>query len=171
VILAKVSDNTFNGASALNRSLSAAVCVTRQTPAFLIVCLLFGGPGLTQADEKPFGIDKRVAWSTSRMVGMPEPPSPYVLERVFPQLTFKNPVELLPVPGTDRMLVVEVDGRILSFSQSGNPVEADVILRLRFSSGFRKQSTLLHRVHQKAWRSARDERFPLHGDVSRSAED
>ncbi len=133
MILAKVSDNTFNGASALNRSLSAAVCVTRQTPAFLIVCLLFGGPGLTQADEKPFGIDKRVAWSTSRMVGMPEPPSPYVLERVFPQLTFKNPVELLPVPGTDRMLVVEVDGRILSFSQSGNPVEADVALDLRES--------------------------------------
>ena len=95
--------------------------------------LLCGGLGLAQGDEKPFGIDKRVAWSTSRMVGTPEPPSPYVLERVFPQLTFKNPVELLPVPGTDRMLVVEVDGRILSFSQSGNPVEADVALDLRES--------------------------------------
>ena len=95
--------------------------------------LLCGGLGLAQGDEKPFGIDKRVAWSTSRMVGTPEPPSPYVLERVFPQLTFKNPVELLPVPGTDRMLVVEVDGRILSFSQSGNPVEADVALDLRKS--------------------------------------
>lgn len=131
--LAKMSDNTFNGESALNRLLSTTTCVTRQTPAFLILCLLSGDVGLAQADEKPFGIDKRVAWSTSRMVGTPEPPSPYVLERVFPQLTFKNPVDLLPVPGTDRMLVVEVDGRILSFSQSGNPVEADVALDLRKS--------------------------------------
>ena len=130
---AKMSDNTFNGESTLNRLLSTATCVSRQTPSFLILCLLCGGPIHAQDDDKPFGIDKRVAWSTSRMVGTPEPPSPYVLEHVFPLLTFKNPVELLPVPGTDRMLVVEVDGRILSFSQSGNPAEADVALDLRKS--------------------------------------
>jgi uncharacterized repeat protein (TIGR03806 family) len=132
-LLAKMSDNTFNGESALNRLLATATSVTRQTSAFLILCLFCVDPGRSHADEKPFGIDKRVAWSTSRMVGTPEPPSPYVLERVFPQLKFKNPVELLPVPGTDRMLVVEVDGRILSFSQSGNPAEADVALDLRKS--------------------------------------
>lgn len=85
------------------------------------------------AAEKPFGIDKRVPWSTSKMVGTPEPPSPYILERVFPQLTFKNPVELLPVPGTDRMLVVEVNGRILAFSQSSDSSEPDVAIDLKQS--------------------------------------
>jgi uncharacterized repeat protein (TIGR03806 family) len=105
----------------------------RQMLPFSILCLLIARLEFAQADEKPFGIDKRVAWSTSRMVGTPEPPAPYVLERVFPRLTFKNPVELLPVPGTDRMLVVEVDGRILTFSQSSNAAEADVALDLKES--------------------------------------
>ena len=96
-----------------------------------MLCLSIFGLSLAKADEKPFGIEKRIPWSTSRMVGTPEPPSPYLLERVFPQLTFRNPVELLPVPGTDRMLVVEVDGRILTFSPSSDSAEPDLALDLR----------------------------------------
>ncbi|MFT5095406.1 MAG: hypothetical protein ACI93T_004253, partial [Porticoccaceae bacterium] len=94
----------------MNRSLPG------QMSSFWILALSIVGIGFANAAEMPFGIEKRVPWSTSKMVGTPEPPSPYLLERVFPQLTFKNPVELLPVPGTDRMLVVEVDGRVLTFS-------------------------------------------------------
>ncbi|MGZ0166389.1 MAG: PQQ-dependent sugar dehydrogenase [Planctomycetales bacterium] len=109
----------------MNRSLPG------QMLSFWILCLSIVGIGFSNAAEMPFGIEKRVPWSTSKMVGTPEPPSPYLLERVFPQLTFKNPVELLPVPGTDRMLVVEVDGRILSFSQSSDSSEPDVALDLR----------------------------------------
>ncbi|MFT5327735.1 MAG: putative heme-binding domain-containing protein [Planctomycetaceae bacterium] len=99
--------------------------------SFWILALSIVGIGFANAAEMPFGIEKRVPWSTSKMVGTPEPPSPYLLERVFPQLTFKNPVELLPVPGTDRMLVVEVDGRVLTFSQSSDSTEPDVALDLR----------------------------------------
>ena len=67
------------------------------------------------------------------MIDTPEPPSPYLLERVFPQLTFNQPVELLPVPGTDRMLVVEVAGRILTFSRSSNSAEPDLALDITVS--------------------------------------
>lgn len=109
----------------MNRSLPG------QMLSFWILCLSIAGIGFANAAEKPFGIEKRVPWSTSKMVGTPEPPSPYLLERVFPQLIFKNPVELLPVPGTDRMLVVEVDGRILSFSQSSDSAEPDLALDIR----------------------------------------
>ena len=96
-----------------------------------MLCLSIFGLSLAKADEKPFGIEKRIPWSTSRMVGTPEPPSPYLLERVVPQLTFRNPVELLPVPGTDRMVVVEVDGRILTFSPSNDSVESDLAIDIR----------------------------------------
>lgn len=109
----------------MNRSLPGQMLL------FWILCLSIVGIGFANAAEKPFGIEKRVPWSMSKMVGTPEPPSPYLLERVFPQLTFKNPVELLPVPGTDRMLVVEVDGRILSFSQTSDSAEPDLALDLR----------------------------------------
>ena len=109
----------------MNRSLPG------QLLSFWILCWSIFGIGFADAAEKPFGIEKRDPWSTSKMVGTPEPPSPYLLERVFPQLTFKNPVELLPVPGTDRLLVVEVDGRILSFSQSTDSARPDLALDLR----------------------------------------
>jgi putative heme-binding domain-containing protein len=128
-----MSYTTFNGETALKRSSHGQMSHFRQLLPFWILCFLIVRPGFAQAYEKPFGIDNRVAWSTSRMVGTPEPPSPYILERVFPRLTFKNPVELLPVPGTDRMLVVEVDGRILTFSHSSNAAEADVALDLKES--------------------------------------
>ncbi len=34
---------------------------------------------------KPFGLAKRVPWTTSRMVGSPDPMAPYRLQRVFPK--------------------------------------------------------------------------------------
>src|SRR5262245_10460291 len=38
---------------------------------------------------RPFGLTKRVPWTTSRVVGSPDPPHPYRVERAFPQLTFR----------------------------------------------------------------------------------
>lgn len=72
------------------------------------------------ADEapagRPFGLEKRAPWTTSKVVGSPDPPAPYRLERVFPNLKFKGPVCLAQEPGTRRMLVAENDGKIYAFS-------------------------------------------------------
>src|SRR6187200_2828624 len=65
--------------------------------------------------EKPFGLEQRIPWSTSRLVGTPDPPPPYRLTRVFPQLSFKGPVFIAQDPVSDRLFVAEYDGRIYSF--------------------------------------------------------
>src|SRR5262245_7676543 len=39
-----------------------------------------------KADGKPYGIDKRVPWTTSRIKGSPEPPPPYRTVSAFPKL-------------------------------------------------------------------------------------
>ncbi len=57
----------------------------------------------------------RVPWTTSRIHGTPEPPPPYVVERLFPELTFDKPLDLEPIPGTKRLVVVEQSGRLWSF--------------------------------------------------------
>ena len=54
-------------------------------------------------------------WKTSRLTGSPEPPSPYIAERVFPSLTFNEPGEMVAIPGTNRMAILEVKGNIYSF--------------------------------------------------------
>ncbi len=60
-------------------------------------------------------IAKRPPWVGSRVVGSPEPPRPYVTERVFPALVFTNPLELVAMPGSNRLVALEVAGKIYSF--------------------------------------------------------
>ncbi len=82
------------------------------------VLTLLGTSGLSlvQVDgDEPVGIESRVPWTTSRITGSPNPPSPYRTERVFPKLQFVNPVVLTNAPGTDRLFVLELSGTIYSF--------------------------------------------------------
>ncbi len=71
--------------------------------------------------QKPFGLEPRKPWTSSKLVGTPEPPPPYTVRRIFPEIVFKSPVFIAQEPGTDRMMVGELDGKIWAFPIS-NPV-------------------------------------------------
>ncbi|MFG0332393.1 MAG: PQQ-dependent sugar dehydrogenase [Maioricimonas sp. JB049] len=60
--------------------------------------------------------ERREPWTTSRIVGTPEPPAPYTVERVFEGLEFDRPVDMAVEPGTGRLLVLQLDGKLLAFS-------------------------------------------------------
>jgi putative heme-binding domain-containing protein len=87
---------------------------TAVTASLLFVAAL---PSLLCAQS---AVKPRPPWTTSRISGAPEPPRPYVSERVFPALAFNQPVELVAVPGTNRLLVLEVGGKIFSFENRPN---------------------------------------------------
>jgi putative heme-binding domain-containing protein len=74
---------------------------------------------------------QRVPWTTSRVVGSPEPPPPYHVERVYPRLSFKQPVELLPLAGTGRMILLEVSGKLYTFEDQPDCGQADLAIDLR----------------------------------------
>lgn len=84
---------------------------------------------------KPFGLEKRVPWTTSRMVGSPEPPVPYLVERVFPDLQFKNPVDMVAVPGTDQLAMLELDGRLQVWRNTAMPKSLHVAADLKTLEG------------------------------------
>ena len=45
--------------------------------AFLLMLTV----GATRAESpEPYGIEERIPWTTSRVIGSPDPPSPYVVE-------------------------------------------------------------------------------------------
>lgn len=69
--------------------------------------LRFVGPA--KMAGKPFGIDKRVPLLTSRVVGSPDPPSPYQLRRVYPKLNVTWPMAVQPEPGTRRLYYIAED--------------------------------------------------------------
>ena len=97
----------------------------------ILVAITIAAPTLhRETFAAEFGIEKRVPWTTSRLVGSPEPPRPYTIERVFPALSFNQPVELIAVPGTNRLAVIEVGGKIYSFENKADvaPEQRDLML-------------------------------------------
>jgi uncharacterized repeat protein (TIGR03806 family) len=82
------------------------------------------------ADPPKVGLEKRAAWTTSRIVGSPERPLPYVTERAFPALTFKQCLEITAAPGSERLFVVEQAGKIFSFPNKPDVAKADLVVDL-----------------------------------------
>ncbi|MBL9213713.1 MAG: PQQ-dependent sugar dehydrogenase [Opitutaceae bacterium] len=76
------------------------------------------------------GAATREPWTTSRIEGSPEPLKPFVAEPVSPALVIAEGLELMPVPGARRWLVVERRGKILSFSARGHAESADLVIDL-----------------------------------------
>jgi uncharacterized repeat protein (TIGR03806 family) len=83
------------------------------------------------AEERPYGIETRTAWTTGRVTGSPEMPPPYQTERAFPKLKFDAPLEITMSPGNDRLYVMEQMGKI--FSVPNNPAceKADLFIDLK----------------------------------------
>lgn len=108
----------------------AAISVSERFPSTSAQTADSGAASLSESDVsgKPFGIDKRVPWTTSRIVGTPEPPAPYSVRRVFPNLKFTNPVEIAFAPGSDRLYLAELGGKIYSFPNNQNGREPDLFL-------------------------------------------
>ncbi|MBI4663537.1 MAG: PQQ-dependent sugar dehydrogenase [Verrucomicrobia bacterium] len=77
----------------------------------LLVIWLAAAIVAARADEdKPFGLDQRIPWTTSRVVGSPEPPPPYTVERTFTNIVWKAPLYIAPEPGSDRLFVIQQGG-------------------------------------------------------------
>ena len=77
------------------------------------------------------GISKRIPWTTSRVVGSPDPPSPYVTELAFPSLLLKDAVALSNAPGSDRLFVADRNGKIFSFPNDPQVATADLVLDVK----------------------------------------
>ena len=59
-----------------------------------------------EAKVKPFGIDKFVPLTTSKVVGAPEPPPEYRSVRAYPKLKMDFPIFVTHQPGSDRLLLI-----------------------------------------------------------------
>ncbi len=57
----------------------------------------------------------RIPWTMSRVSGTPEPPLPYSTQRLYPELEFRNPVDMAREPGSERLYILELDGKLWSF--------------------------------------------------------
>jgi uncharacterized repeat protein (TIGR03806 family) len=97
-------------------------------------CSSKGEPAARRTAEpvkKPFGLEKRELWTTSRVKGSPEPPPPYRMVKAFPKMKFTEPLELTPVPGKKAWIVAERGGKILTFDNDASASEARTVLDVK----------------------------------------
>lgn len=91
---------------------------------------------LPPAADGPFGLERRIPWTDSRIVGSPDPPHPYRVVRAFPGLEIKQPLVLLPEPGTDRLFILQHlgswsgPGRILAARDDPAATETELLLEI-----------------------------------------
>lgn len=73
----------------------------------------------------------RVPWTSNRVTGSPNPPAPYTVERRFPKLNFRQPVDIAAMPGSDRLFVLEQGGKLRSFPDRPDVATTDQVFDFR----------------------------------------
>ncbi len=74
--------------------------------------------------------EKRKPWTTSKVVGSPEPPPKYKSARAFPNAKFNHPLLIARCPGSDRLFVGEQEGVLYSLANKPD-AKQEVFLDLR----------------------------------------
>src|SRR5882724_8739782 len=94
--------------------------------SLLAVLAMTGCHDRQAVDHEPFGLDHRIPWNTSRLIGSPDPPLPYTVEKTFTNINWERPIFITAEPGTDRLFVIQQGGetnkpsRILQFLDDPN---------------------------------------------------
>jgi len=87
--------------------------VRESSLAVNVLLLILGGLAIRAGAVEPavetarFGLERRVPWTTSHVVGTPEPPLPYQTEKLFPRLKITQPLSFEIEPGRDSYLVIQ----------------------------------------------------------------
>lgn len=106
----------------------------RTTPVLALLLAL--APPAVRGDDRPFGLERRIPWNDSRVVGSPEPPLPYKVVKAFPKLEVKQPLALAPEPGTDRLFILQHlnfwagPGRILAIPDDQDASDPELLVEI-----------------------------------------
>lgn len=87
--------------------------------------------GNTKSVHKDYGIGKRELWTTSKVQGAPDPPSPYRTEVAFTKLKFDSPLGMTRVPGFPRLAITERTGKVFTFSEETSTSEKKLLIDLK----------------------------------------
>ena len=84
------------------------------------------------APDKPYSLDKRVPWTTSRVSGSPDPALEFRTVRVFAKVKLDNPTDAECLPDGKRWLICQQWGLIQAFANDPAVEKADPFLDIRY---------------------------------------
>ena len=120
---------------------------------FAMISVLNSATAADKAEStKPFGMEKRIPFTTSRVIGSPEPPSPYKTEKAFPNLKLLQPIGIEPEPGTGNLWITQHLGswsggaKILRVKNEANVSETESVIEFGTEMAY---SVTFHPDYQK----------------------
>jgi len=87
---------------------------------------------ITPAPKSPA---ERPPWTSSALRGTPLPPDPWRIVPAFTPHRFDHPTSLQEVPGSDRLLVTEIGGKVFTFSRTSTGETTEAINLAETSGG------------------------------------
>ena len=105
------------------------VLSTRSWSLAFLIAMVLPCHGATATEPQP-----REPWTTSHLQGTPTPPEPFRIVPAFPQLKFDHPTSLQEIPGTNRLLVTEIGGRVFTFQKDAATDQADLAADLQIQA-------------------------------------
>ncbi|HUF60796.1 MAG TPA: PQQ-dependent sugar dehydrogenase [Verrucomicrobiales bacterium] len=63
-------------------------------------------------------------WTGSRLTGSPDPPLPFTVEKVYPEIAWRSPIYIASEPGGNHLIVIEEHGRLLRVAADLRSTEA-----------------------------------------------
>lgn len=113
------------------KSAIRSLAILTASTCFLAASLAHSAaPNGTSKGRRPYGLEKRILWTTSKIDGTPDPPDPYRTEIAFPKLKFFEPLELRHIPGTNRLAVAERKGKLFSFANQRDVSTPELLVDL-----------------------------------------
>ena len=93
-------------------------------------CVRFHRVMLSVAPAQEFSPARRTPWTTSRIVGSPEPPPPLKQTLRFPNLKFEQPLYIERDPGNSRLWVITREAAVFSFPDDKAVAQPDLFVDL-----------------------------------------
>ncbi len=111
-------------------------------PLYILAPLVLVGVSLAAAPEpptldlagKPYGLAKRLPLTTSKVLGLPEPPPPFRVRRTFAKIKLACPIGVTREPGSDRLILIHQhwpwggSGRLIGIQDDPNTDRMHVLL-------------------------------------------
>ena len=110
--------------------------VMLKLPAAVSLAALFVSALSRLAAEDAPARPPRPLWKNDKLLGSPEPPAPYGIEKAFPRIEWKAPMYIAPEPGTDKLWIVlqggekERPSRILRIQDDPEAAATETVLEV-----------------------------------------
>jgi uncharacterized repeat protein (TIGR03806 family) len=123
-----------------------------------IVAIVFAvwAPRHTPAGEPPYGLEKRIPWKSSRLVGSPEPPLPFTVARAFTKQEWKSPIYIAREPSLDALWIVQSNNK---------PDQGSLIIRIKDDPDSGVRETVLEIPKQLVYSVCFDPEYRNNGFV------